>query len=293
MNLCPSSLLRHTFKNVGSRPVGGLRTLSTVPGNRSWLSQRSVMDANGQKHDKRQRVHCQSPAQSISCRPTTVSGFVYLDHHLQVPLDHDDPDGKTITLFAREVCCLAQAPAHQLPQHGPVSPFGLPVLQVTAIDKYPNAALPLLCYFQGGPGFQSPSPSDSLCWLNSATKSFRVVLLDQRGTGKSSPVRLSTLHAVGDDEAQAQYCSYFRADSIVKDAEILRKFLSPDNTSKPWSILGQSFGGFCCVEYLSKFPAGSFHDLLCPVHARTTVLRVHGMSAGAAYAPNSAVGSIR
>lgn len=135
------------------------------------------------------------------------------------------------------------------------------MLKVIAIDKYPNAALPLLCFFQGGPGFQSPTPSDSLCWLNSATKTFRVVLLDQRGTGKSAPIRLSTLTAVGDEEAQAKYCSLFRADSIVKDAELLRKHLNPDNTSMPWSILGQSFGGFCCVEYMSKFPDGVFEDI--------------------------------
>lgn len=32
--------------------------------------------------------------------------------------------------------------------------------------------------------------------------------------------------------------------------------LLPEN--KPWAILGQSFGGFCCVEYLSKFPSGLF-----------------------------------
>lgn len=155
------------------------------------------------------------------------------------------------------------------------------MLQVTAIDKYPNAGQSLLCYFQGGPGFQSPSPTDTLCWLNTASKQFRVVLLDQRGTGKSSPIRLSTLNAVGDEEAQARYCRYFRADSIVKDAEIVRKHLSPDNPSKPWSILGQSFGGFCCVEYLSKFPEGWSDALLSAVHACITVLSVHGSPAGA------------
>lgn len=30
----------------------------------------------------------------------------------------------------------------------------------------------------------------------------------------------------------------------------------PDS-SKAWAILGQSFGGFCCVEYLSKFPSSA------------------------------------
>lgn len=272
MNLRPSSLLRHIFKNGGSRAgrsrarQRGVSSLSTTPRDRSGLSRCSLfMDANGQS-DKRQRVHCtvaNGTTRPLSvARPCTVSGFVYLDHHLQVPLDHDNPDGQTITIFAREVCCLDAAHVHTL-QHLPYPGSKLRlVLKVTAIDKYPNAALPLLCYFQGGPGFQSPAPSDSLCWLNSATKSFRVVLLDQRGTGKSTPVRMSTLNAVGDDDqAQAKYCSFFRADSIVKDAELLRRHLTPDNM--PWSILGQSFGGFCCVEYLSKFPEGMFCELYC------------------------------
>ena len=119
-----------------------------------------------------------------------------------------------------------------------------------------------------------------------------MVLLDQRGTGKSSPIRLSTLNAVGDEEAQARYCRYFRADSIVKDAEIVRKHLSPDNPSKPWSILGQSFGGFCCVEYLSKFPEGWSDALLSAVHACIAVLSVHGSPAGAVRAHKAAASSI-
>ena len=63
------------------------------------------MNVNGQS-DKRQCVHGVAPnvAKALTSKPTTISGFVYLDHHLQVPLDHDDPDGKTITIFAREVC---------------------------------------------------------------------------------------------------------------------------------------------------------------------------------------------
>ena len=32
-----------------------------------------------------------------------VAGFVLTDHELTVPLDHADPDGEQITIFAREV----------------------------------------------------------------------------------------------------------------------------------------------------------------------------------------------
>jgi pimeloyl-ACP methyl ester carboxylesterase len=115
--------------------------------------------------------------------------------------------------------------------------------------------MPYLCYFQGGPGFQSPVPEEGLAWLSAACKNFRVILLDQRGTGKSTPVRTSTLEAVGDVAAQVGYLRNFRVDSIIKDAEQLRLELLK---GKRWSILGQSFGGFCCVQYLSTAPSGAF-----------------------------------
>jgi pimeloyl-ACP methyl ester carboxylesterase len=50
----------------------------------------------------------------------------------------------------------------------------------------------------------------------------------------------------------------FRADSIVKDCEAIRKALTADypEENKKWSIMGQSFGGFCCTNYLSWYPEG-------------------------------------
>jgi pimeloyl-ACP methyl ester carboxylesterase len=45
----------------------------------------------------------------------------------------------------------------------------------------------------------------------------------------------------------------FRADSIVRDAELIRHELTG---GEPWSVLGQSFGGFCTVTYLSQAPEG-------------------------------------
>jgi dienelactone hydrolase len=50
-----------------------------------------------------------------------------------------------------------------------------------------------------------------------------------------------------------------RADSIVADAEVVRKALVPRNATTQdgkWSILGQSFGGFCALTYLSHAPQG-------------------------------------
>ena len=50
----------------------------------------------------------------------------------------------------------------------------------------------------------------------------------------------------------------FRADSIVADAELIRQCLhyDEDSASARWSLLGQSFGGFCAVQYLSVAPKG-------------------------------------
>ena len=49
----------------------------------------------------------------------------------------------------------------------------------------------------------------------------------------------------------------FRADSIVQDAELIRQQLVPSDMQEGrWAILGQSFGGFCCVRYLSAAPGG-------------------------------------
>lgn len=74
-------------------------------------------------------------------------------------------------------------------------------------------------------------------------------MLDQRGTGRSTPV--GTLPGMT-PEQQAEYLTHFRADSIVRDAEALRRELGVER----WSVLGQSFGGFCVATYLSIAPEG-------------------------------------
>ena len=51
---------------------------------------------------------------------------------------------------------------------------------------------------------------------------------------------------------QADYLAHFRADSIVRDAEWIRRELGVDR----WSVLGQSFGGLCVITYLSLAPEG-------------------------------------
>ena len=148
-----------------------------------------------------------------------IPGLVLIEHEFDVPLDHDDPGGETITVFAREV-------AHP---EGRERPF--------------------LVYLQGGPGFEAPRPTDGSGVLGRALKDYRVLMLDQRGTGRSTPI--GALPGMTPDQ-QARYLALFRADSIVADAEVIRGRLGAD----PWSVLGQSFGGFCALRYLSAAPHG-------------------------------------
>jgi pimeloyl-ACP methyl ester carboxylesterase len=153
-------------------------------------------------------------------------GTVLTDRFFAVPLDHQRPDGEQIEVFAREVVAAGKA----------------------------DADLPWLLFLQGGPGFGAQRPEGRDSWLNRALEDYRVLLLDQRGTGRSSPANRKTLArlAAAGPQAQADYLTHFRADSIVLDAELIRREL----TDEPWSVLGQSFGGFCAVTYLSFAPHG-------------------------------------
>ena len=79
------------------------------------------------------------------------------------------------------------------------------------------------------------------------SQEYRVLLLDQRGTGISTPVTAQGLRKLAPQQ-QAEYLRHFRADNIVRDAEEIRRTLIGD---KRWTILGQSYGGFCAMRYLS------------------------------------------
>lgn len=103
--------------------------------------------------------------------------------------------------------------------------------------------LPVLLYLQGGPGFPAPRPVVLDGWLGAALRHHRVILLDQRGTGNSTLIDAAT-------RPDAAHLRLLRADQIVADAEALREALG----IRRWSLLGQSFGGFCITAYLSTHP---------------------------------------
>ncbi|TJZ57300.1 alpha/beta hydrolase [Streptomyces piniterrae] len=154
--------------------------------------------------------------------------YATTDHSFTVPLDHARPDGPTIEVFAREVVDPART----------------------------GDQLPWLLYLQGGPGGKSPRPSaGSPGWLPQALETHRVLLLDQRGTGRSTPVTARMAARFSSSPSQlATYLAHFRADSIVADAELIRRQLCPNG--EPWETLGQSYGGFITLTYLSQAPEG-------------------------------------
>lgn len=154
--------------------------------------------------------------------------FTIRDINLSVPLDYSQPEGQQINLFARE------------------------------ITRHPNA--PICVFLQGGPGFEAPKDPYSIPWLDFMLDHFRVVLMDQRGTGRSHGIGPELCESLPDPEDQLAYISQFRADNIVRDLEQLR---AREFGGARWYLLGQSFGGFISCHYLSVQPEALAGVMIC------------------------------
>src|SRR5579863_4676423 len=114
---------------------------------------------------------------------TFLPGMLVIEHSFEIPLDHGAPGGERITVFARELA----------------APDG--------------RERPFLVYLQGGPGYEAVRPTrkpDSPAWITRALEDYRVLLLDQRGTGRSSPI--GTLPGLSPGQ-QADFLACFRADA--------------------------------------------------------------------------------
>lgn len=164
----------------------------------------------------------------VACSSPTVRGGDNADvvvgvHRFEVPLNHDDPGGPSITVFAQTVV-RREAAGHDLPY---------------------------LLFLQGGPGGQCPDPRNLIpTWLDAALDRYQVVLLDQRGCGRSSPVTADSIAGLTATAALEQLRCY-RADAIVRDAEFLRERIL---RIPRWTLLGESYGGSIALTYLSRFP---------------------------------------
>ncbi|MCA3085024.1 MAG: alpha/beta hydrolase, partial [Rhodocyclaceae bacterium] len=125
-------------------------------------------------------------AQSSSESFSSIPGLKLRSLWFDLPLDYASP-GETIKVFAREVVA----------------------------SQKESAQLPYLVFFQGGPGSGSPRPMGNSGWIKRAIKDYRVLLLDQRGTGLSSPITAQSMAHLPDAATQAEYLTHFRTDNIV------------------------------------------------------------------------------
>ncbi|SMR63672.1 unnamed protein product [Zymoseptoria tritici ST99CH_3D1] len=183
-----------------------------------------------------------APARIISQKSYQVAGKLKVtEHFFDVPKDYSKPDGGTTRVFARSVR------KHETP-----------IVPVVGSDKESKDQLPWMVYLQGGPGNECPPPQSFAATHRVLDAGYQLLFLDQRGTGLSTPVTASTLQMRGDNDVQHQYLKLYRADSIVKDCEAIRQALTADypEEKKKWSTMGQSFGGFCTITYLSFHPEG-------------------------------------
>ncbi|MDF7641405.1 alpha/beta fold hydrolase [Bifidobacterium sp. ESL0784] len=163
-----------------------------------------------------------------------VPGLAVEDHSIKVPLDWRGSEpgegftGESLSLFYRVVT----APEHV------------------------HDDLPLLIFLQGGPGGAGPRPLNPSNdgWIAEAIKHFRVILPDQRGTGRSSCVDSNAMQRIDGASAQAEYLKCFLAGSIVRDFEHLRL---TEFGGRKWVTLGQSYGGFLTLAYLSSYSEGA------------------------------------
>nr|WP_258070970.1 alpha/beta hydrolase [Pseudoclavibacter sp. RFBG4] len=162
----------------------------------------------------------------------SMPGMWVRERSIRVPLDWWDPESAEISLFVREL----------------VDP-----------DRKRDE-LPLLTYLQGGPGGSNPRPVEASGWIREALQDYRLVLVDQRGTGRSTPVDAHTVAGLGDGARGADYLSRFRADSIVRDLEHVRAALYG---GARWATLAQSYGGWLTLAYLSHAPAAIAASYVC------------------------------
>ncbi|KAF3762426.1 hypothetical protein M406DRAFT_72433 [Cryphonectria parasitica EP155] len=171
-----------------------------------------------------------------SAKHVVPGPFLVTEYLFSVPKDYRNPQDGEIQLFARS------ATKHEA--------------SVSALEQ-PVSQRPWMVYLQGGPGFGNPEPQDFPLTRFVLSKGYQILFLDYRGVGLSTPVTADTIPPKASD--QFEYLKHFRQDNNVRDLEAVRSYLTAgvaDPVKKKWSIFGQSFGGFVCLSYLSKFPEG-------------------------------------
>ncbi|KAJ7245289.1 alpha/beta-hydrolase [Mycena rebaudengoi] len=157
----------------------------------------------------------------MSLSDRLLSGSVkVVERFFNLPLDYSNPSGQKLRVFARHL---------------------IPTSKVKTLEE--QEKLPYC-----GPGFECVLKEFSkfhlLCQIHE--HGYQTLWLDPRGTGLSTPFSAELVSGMTDVEL-FQYLKHFRADNIVRDCEAIRE---------KWTVLGQSFGGFCALTYMSFFAHG-------------------------------------
>lgn len=162
----------------------------------------------------------------------------YLEFNFKVPLDHSKPqEMRQLPLHAKLVY-----------DHYPSGAKADPEIRTDwrdIVGKNPD----LLLYLCGGPGDANTLKNPALKKAALA-RGYQVLFVDFRGTGQSGAITKAP------DEG-AEYLAMFRQDNIVRDLEAIRLWLAnklPEPNLK-FSLLGQSFGGWIILTYLSFLPS--------------------------------------
>lgn len=117
-----------------------------------------------------------------------------------------------------------------------------------------NKRAPILAIINGGPGSSSwgyhpidfdYANSSATSEISELRKYFRILLVDQRGTGYSAPLDLENPMLPADNIAK-----YFDYDDIAKDHERVINKIVP--TGEDYFLLARSYGGVVGLEYLIK-----------------------------------------
>ncbi|PFH61782.1 hypothetical protein XA68_16311 [Ophiocordyceps unilateralis] len=189
------------------------------------------------------------PAKLLSSISHAVPGqLLVTELFFQVPLDYADASAGTITLFARRAT----------KRERPVFPPDPSSSSEDDDDKDEPPQKPYMVYLEGGPGFGNREPQDHPLTRAAVARGYQMLYIDHRGVGLSTPVSTAMLARLGDVDAQARYLRLMRQDNTVRDCEAVRRCLTQgwSATKAPWSIFGQSYGGFIALSYLSMYPSG-------------------------------------
>ena len=192
-----------------------------------------------------------------------LPGLAVEDHAIDVPLDWRAPSPARLAGVAgTPASALADASAAEKCDAAFEGRSLRLFYRVVRAPENEGRDLPYLVFLQGGPGGAGPRLTSPISdgWVAEAVRHFRVILPDQRGTGRSSRVDGATIAREGDAAAQARFLKRFLADSIVRDFEYLRLV---ELGGARWVTLGQSYGGFLTLTYLSTFPGAVAASFTC------------------------------